>query len=525
MPFFDLHCHPGLKTLFLPQDGDQISAWTIIGPPDHVIGDILESQASLKQLVQEGNINLICLSPYPPEIGILDQFLIKLGTVIYPRLIDRNRIEEMMSLTVPYQEVFKQELANVSKAPRPEDQIHPAKKVKFLKSWADYDENDFKTLHVLFNFEGGHAFYDLKNKVRDIRQVLKNFNSFIDNGYRVLYFTPAHLTPNEFITHAYGNKLLSKGPLLPKGIGITVLGKRLMTNAFLQQVLIDIKHMSLVSRRIFYEFRKKRFPDLPIIASHVGLTGESWTVFKDKRGIINPRKKSYGYKIAWLKNKGELEGSHFFPLSINLYNEDIREILQSEGLIGISMDVRILGGKGEPGALQKDFYSHEEYELLTAADADDQISRLADDFEIENIDNGNLFLNTSNPEPPEIDDLKHVDEELSEVFDTSRTEVNPRVYQAHVRLVINQLLHIWKISDSEGMAPPWNNICIGSDFDGLIQTVRCCRNSTEFSTFAEAAKVELERVLPRYPKIKHTARQIIDNFMFNNGRNFVKKWF
>ena len=525
MPFFDLHCHPGLKTLFLPQDGKQISAWEIISPHDHLIGDILESQSSLKQLMQEGNINLICLTLYPPEIGILDQLLIKVGSVIYHRLMDPARIAEMASLTVSYHEVFNQELANISEAPRIEDQIDPKKKLKFLRTWADYDEHDFDTLHVLFNFEGGHAFYDLKNSVKDIRRVLQNFNSFLAKGYRVLYLTPAHLTPNEFITHAYGNKLLSKGPLLPKGIGISIFGKRLITNACLQHVLIDVKHMSLVSRRIFYEFRRKHFPDLPIIASHIGLTGESWSVFTAKRGIINPRKKSYGYKIAWLKNKGELDGTYFFPLSINLYDEDVREVLESNGLIGISMDVRILGGRGRSGDLQKDFYSHEEYELLTAADATEQISRLSDNFEIENIDRGDLFLNTSKLEPSDAEDLRNVNEELTELFNTNITAVDPRIYQDHVRLVINQLIRIWQISDWAGMSPPWNNICMGSDFDGLIQTVQCCRNSTEFSSFAQAAKVELERILPQYPKIDYSAAQIIDNFMFNNGRNFLKKWF
>jgi microsomal dipeptidase-like Zn-dependent dipeptidase len=525
MAFFDFHCHPGLKTLFLPQDGNQISAWHNISPPDHIIGDILESQSSLKQLVEEGNINLLCLTLYPPEIGILDQFLLKTGTIVYNRFLDRKRLEEMVTLTISYQQVFAQELANISSRPRVEDDINPAKKLRFLKSWAEYDANDLDTLHVVFNFEGGHAFYDLKNKIQDIEHVIQNFNSFINKGYKVLYLTPSHLTPNEYMTHAYGNKLLSKGPLLPKGIGITVFGKRLINNAFKKNVLIDVKHMSLVSRRIFYIFRKQYFPDMPIIASHIGLTGESWTVFEANRGVINPRKKSYGYKISWLKNKGELEGTHFFPLSINFYNEDIREVLESDGLIGISMDVRILGGKGKAGDLQKDFYSQEEYELLTSADAEERIEELYQQFVTENIDNSNLMLNVTNPEPHDLDDLRDVDEELKEIFERDKKKVNAEEYKYHLRLVINQLMHIWKITDWEGMSHPWNNICVGSDFDGLIQTIQCCRNSTEFSSFAHALKEQLTLVLPQYPKIEHSAEAIIDNFMFNNGRKFLEKWF
>ena len=49
MPYFDLHLHPGLKTLFLPQDGNQISAWHTIDAPTFLVGDILSSQSSLER--------------------------------------------------------------------------------------------------------------------------------------------------------------------------------------------------------------------------------------------------------------------------------------------------------------------------------------------------------------------------------------------------------------------------------------------------------------------------------------------
>ena len=42
MPYFDLHCHPGLKTLFKPQDGSQFSAWQDLHPIK-LFGDILEA--------------------------------------------------------------------------------------------------------------------------------------------------------------------------------------------------------------------------------------------------------------------------------------------------------------------------------------------------------------------------------------------------------------------------------------------------------------------------------------------------
>lgn len=527
MAFFDLHCHPGLKTLFLPQDGRQFSVWSNLNPKDHLIGDILESQCSLKMLMQEGDINLICLTLHPPEIGMIDQFLLKIGAAtIYKKFLSRERLRDMITLTSSYQQTFAQEFANISAAPRPEDQIEARKKVKFLKNWNEYNVADFNTLHIVFNLEGGHTFYDLNNRVNDIEQVVINFNSFINKGFKVLYFTLAHLTPNEFITHAYGNKLLTKGPLLPKGIGITAFGKRMIENAYAKKVFIDVKHMSLVSRRIFYLFRKKYFPHMPIIASHIGLAGESWTVFRKNRNmIINPVRKSYGYKLTWLKNRGRLEGTDFYPLSINLYNEDIREILDSNGLIGISLDLRILGGKDKTGTLQNDFYSHEEYELLTDPDADQKIQTLFEQFEAGHIDNGNTTLNLVHPEPQDIEDSKEADAELNSIFAPKKKTDESPDYRYHVRLVLNHLIRIWEIAGWYGIPAPWNNLCIGSDFDGMIAAIHCFRNSTEAATFAEALKTELELELPNYPGIDLTATEITDRLMFQNAKAFLERHF
>ncbi len=187
MAFFDLHCHPGLKTLFLPQDGHQISAWSNLSPKDEMIGDILESQSSLKLLMQEGNINLICLTLHPPEVGMIDQIILKIAaTLLFKRYLDRQRLNEMISLTSSYQQTFAQELINIKAAPRPEDGISPEKSIKLLTKWGDYDKDDFNTLHVIFNVEGGHTFYDLNNTVKDINKVVQNFNDFLNKGYLTL---------------------------------------------------------------------------------------------------------------------------------------------------------------------------------------------------------------------------------------------------------------------------------------------------------------------------------------------------
>ena len=51
-------------------------------------------------------------------------------------------------------------------------------------------------------------------------------------------------------------------------------------------------------------------------------------------------------KVSYKKPKGHVEGTLFNPISINLYNEDIKEIIQSNGLMGLILDERILGAGG-----------------------------------------------------------------------------------------------------------------------------------------------------------------------------------
>ena len=105
--------------------------------------------------------------------------------------------------------------------------------------------------------------------------------------------------------------------------------------------------MSLKSRIELYTwFTKWRWPVLysPLFALHAGTTGLS----------IHDRVK-YLYKNLWTKDGVEIKLAYLKPRSrhddetyhncssINLYDEDIVYILRSGGIIGLSFDQRILG--------------------------------------------------------------------------------------------------------------------------------------------------------------------------------------
>jgi microsomal dipeptidase-like Zn-dependent dipeptidase len=96
------------------------------------------------------------------------------------------------------------------------------------------------------------------------------------------------------------------------------------------RILIDVKHMSMRTRNEYYEYVKKqreKGDKIPIIASHAAMNGfEANDLSREDNAKM--QKKSY-----------------FSRWSVNLSNEDIRAINESEGLIGIVVHEGRMPGK------------------------------------------------------------------------------------------------------------------------------------------------------------------------------------
>lgn len=528
MPFFDLHCHPGTKTLFKDRP-DQVSPWTDISVPDGLLGNSFDSQSSLRMLLEEEDINLICMAVHPPEMGMIDQLALYVAGRLDPfkKYLQNKRLRKMAEATVDYRQLLREELENLT---TPASLNLNDKKVKVLKSFDEYNKDDFKTLHIIFSLEGAHMHYEEGNKHDDLEKMLQNFRDFINRGDLVLFSGLTHLTPNAFCNHAYGNKMLSKGKLLPKGHGIFDNGKALIKEIYNHNVLIDIKHMSWVARQEFYRLRKENaWDNMPLIASHIGLTGFSFTErnrYIKERGI---KRGNNIYKISYHKKSGLIAGTYFNPDSINFYDEDIVEVLKSGGLIGINLDIRILGGGKnifQPLDEEHEFITIEEFkdwelkeELFTAFDATKY-----NDVAI----NGEIVNDFWDKE--ELDAEK---EEIAEMY-PHKADLEVLVqYQPeeHLKYFINHLLKIKLIADSnadelEGVNV-WDHICIGSDFDGMISAVHCCMNATQFQSFANM----VQNALPAYASEVGVdlgdlcIENITKKIFFGNGYRFIKNHF
>lgn len=525
--FFDLHLHPAMKTLFKSPD-KQRSAWYTIKVADGAFGHALGSQASLGQIAQVSGMNLICVPVYAPETPMMQQSLLRLGALIYGKEMDLNRIKSLGDNSVDYPQIHKEERKQLLRKPDAGDGDFANKKVKLLRQWSDYNPNDLDTIHILFSVEGGHNFYGAGNDEVDTDAMLQRFQDLIDEGFLVLYLTLAHLAPNVFLNHAYGMKIFPRGKFLPLDDGIALkplpiaVATAKKTNAYdffnlahKHGVVLDIKHMSLRSRRQFLEHLKTNFHDRPAFASHVGFTGFAKADIpkycSDVTRINDPKYSCY--KLVLDRKKGYLPNTWFNPNSINLFDEEILQILRTGGLVGLSMDARIMGIKA--GKKQT-----EDYEFISFAELDEFGLKLGDVKRTIGIADS-----TGNHEGVSVLDQDEMEEQEAELEE--QMAPNPTRFVAlHLHYYINHILHLCKLSKEANFSDVFHQTCIGSDFDGLISPLDCCRNVTEVPNFANALAHELPLAAAQANiELPLPVDELIDRLFYRNAFEFLAKYY
>jgi microsomal dipeptidase-like Zn-dependent dipeptidase len=99
-----------------------------------------------------------------------------------------------------------------------------------------------------------------------------------------------------------------------------------------RRILVDIKHMSLKFRKFYYQTVERASilgEQIPIVCSHCGISGLGWKKnFYKKRD--DDSKNNNSYLNHWQQN---------------LSSDDIKRIHGSNGLIGITLDKAVLGGR------------------------------------------------------------------------------------------------------------------------------------------------------------------------------------
>ncbi|HEU4472821.1 MAG TPA: hypothetical protein VFR58_17120 [Flavisolibacter sp.] len=310
------------------------------------------------------------------------------------------------------------------------------------------------------------------------------------------------------------------------GIGVTELGKKVIRQALThpdRPLLIDIKHMSLYTRLHFYRIREKLIQEdpgaerLPIISSHSGFCFTTASNFIGKKlfrsrhfeedgkpvSIVEPENRKMGRTDDRVNR-----GLYCNPWTINLFDEDIVEIMDSGGMIGISLDQRILGASNPGIDSIRDKYYEGEY-----------VSR------------------------PEWERLFR-DGQLPGLERTESLEgLAPSRPERHMMLLCLHLVYAVRVGYAnlnwaEGTSP-WDCLCIGSDFDGLINPINGFENISRLDKLEGQLKKYLpqaDKYLDFFPSIKALKyngdgsveagflQQVIDKFMFGNGLRFTARF-
>lgn len=495
MIYFDFHLHPPLKTfLGSTEESKRENCWKevkikgVIGLIAKFVGDILNSQSSLTQ-IQKGKVRVAVAGIYPLEHGMTSG--------VIP--VDKNAIlfTKLKSLAQKVPEISAELLTEIEYGEYPYFQLYKDIRDHLLDSGninivSSHNQVDLSKTNIILAIEGGHAL--LNNIETDTEQdILNNLEEIKNFKYRTLYLTLVHLTKLPFCTHAFGIKFIENPDFFPEGKGITNLGfqviEKALDNSEGKKILIDVKHMSLQSRLQYYNWLKEKNLDIPIIASHCAATGCSYKempVYKYD-AATNPKYP----EVFYVKPNG-MDDTQFNPWSVNLYDEDIKEIVASKGLIGLNFDQRIQGVGGEVGS---EIFSEEEFACYKN-DIDKNLER---------------FKKLHKDYQPE-------DETL---FD----------HKYHLQHLANNILYMVK----KGGHETWKCLCIGSDFDGLINALDCYKTIDKFSKRKLIIKRDLYnqlvRIISKMTKgckdeyfITDLKKQIA-GIMFDNAMNFIRVHF
>jgi len=367
--FSDLHIHPFIRPAaenYVNPQSPKSSPWYQDIPKKKERDDFIikYTQSDFTSLVQ-GGIKLAFSAFYPFEqqwftsvgTGIVIDILAKIFTGLSKKYIDY-----VQSNTYNYRKELENQRKYFKKFfNNPHTVFIDGKEQKFTaKIPQNKDElkqflNEENTLIVIPTIEGIASLFNGNAQSTEEINIdeLKNYIKHLKNTSNTPFFiTFAHHFYNGLCGHAISifseNKLLDfvETSLIHQKKGIDShftpnakdIAKCLLSideyKNTGKRILIDIKHMNVVSREQFYALvleHNANNPDdkIPIIASHVAYSGKS----------------TFAQLTKSLPEAYNSSSGDFDEADINLCDDDIVKIFASEGIIGINLDQRILANK------------------------------------------------------------------------------------------------------------------------------------------------------------------------------------
>ena len=387
-------------------------------------------------------------------------------------------------------------------------------KLKLINNYSELENLANNEVGGIITVEGAHALakYNkddlfearnidaLDNASKDAlkQSFIQNIKKIKDLEYPPFFITFSHHFNNLISGHSKSFKD-PKNKIMPgfssvfdqrNGLndGFTEFGKTLITDHLLaktngkRRILIDTKHMSLKCRDEFYQIVKNHPDNIPIVCSHTAINGISDRAEAARRKDTN-KLDHRSYVSRW---------------DINITDEDITDIFDTDGIIGICMhDGRMPGGKFSKLIKEQNSQGNSV-----------RVQRL------------------------------HTQMFLTNVFHVVRINL------AHIRK-LNQAGA--NIDEKEA----WKTVCLGTDFDGIIdpfdhfntseKLVRFkarCKDAIRFnfSPIDERKRARIRHVGEYHSKpmgkrefeelqMGYNPEQIVDMVFYDNLSEFCRKYF
>ena len=520
MPFFDFHCHPGMKARLAPK-GHEPNPWPPITVQLQILksikldispafGDSLDSQASLQQL-WKGEVNLVGLILHSIEskvaAGLLAMSIVKNGRIIQ---LGPDKLQRMADGD-KYYTIIREELKTLLDNANAPAGFPPGTKLKLIRSMSEYDRNDLNTIHGILILEGSQNLFNDYNQPDFKEQFFKNLDD-LTKDYRLFALNVCHFQQQPIANHAFAMQILKPvDPFYPTGRGITEWGFVAIRELYKRNILIDTKHMGFHSRQELYRMRQEEGIKLPLICSHAGVTGIGAMARLDYIYHEPPQDFDTVWQVRYLKKRGHVKDTAYDMTSLNLYDEDIEEVILSGGMIGVSLDQRIIGFPADDIAEKWKFYPTDI----------DYISKKEED----------VFFGNRLPQswPPRIEDN---DDVLN--YDDAENQNQGDTFDLHARYFLNQVFHILLVAKNSKrgltIQDALSAICIGSDLDGLVNPIDCCTNTTQYADF----KNQLQTIMSTKSFWKNVdgfsfgqinTIALLEGIFFTNAETFLKKTF
>ena len=446
-------------------------------PIDELIGDILDSQASLSQL-RAGGVGLVINPIYVLErqlgrLGLIYNILsglVKSDEVVIRGLVDGD-IQAYTQFGKEYK-LLRDRTPGINLISKDNLIIKPG------------------AVNVLSAIEGVHGLFNTQREFQGsfvASRFLRRLESAMDQIHPV-YVTLAHMCYTGLYNHAYGIKMAGEKKrswFLPRNRGFTGiqgLGLDILDSIREHGTHLDVKHLGIANRLAVYKYAAEH--QIPILASHVAASGLRIKdylslYFSGARKTFTPKlakpfneffESSPTTKTLIPRNKGVFN-RYFNSSQINIMDEEIIMIMKSDGLIGLSMDRRIQGN-----VKIKDLANNKYLDYIAPEDVtyiEQEHSAVLEQYSIDaSYHMGNSATHSLTSHWIAVENAFSQNDETK--FNSARADLE-RFCQS--------IIHIYQLGRSAHIQNPELHICLGSDYDGIIDALKCVKQSDKLPGF------------------------------------------